>query len=68
MTLWGKSSLTDSVQASHFLRAQLFENMGEPFRLPDAKPAGALLRVTYFCSLRSLKFVTLRGVEPRLQP
>ncbi len=39
----------------------------QPFRFPDAKRAGALLRVTFFTHFVRSKLVTLRGIEPRFK-
>ena len=41
--LWRETLLTGAVQVSHFLRAELFKNKGEPFRFPHARQAVASL-------------------------
>jgi hypothetical protein len=40
------SNLTGSVQVSHFLKAELLENKGEPFRFLHVRHAGVLLETT----------------------
>lgn len=55
----GGSVLTGPVRVSHFLTAELLENMGEPFRVP--KNACVFPYVTKIKPLRGVLFVCASG-------